>query len=432
MKNKILDTIEFDWQTAKWVRTPEMKRHSKSHIEKLKKSLIKNGIVSPFHIWVTGKKTYILDGHTRQRVMGELKEEGMKIPNLMPGNVIQCKNMVEAKELVLIYDSSYGKIVQSAFDIFVEDIKIEDIEDTVNIEGIKLDNNGFIEDEPPNKPKKAKSKTGDFYELEHDGVKHRVICGDSTDENTIKILMLGHKLDMVFTDPPYGVSIGDKNKLLDTVKKSGRITHNIENDTLSPDKLEELLVGAFVLIKKHSNSVCSYYVTAPQGGDLGMMMLGMMKKAGLPVRHIIIWVKNSQTFSFGRLDYEYKHEPIFYTWNKSHMFYGNGSAKSSVWNFDKENKCDIHPTMKPVKLVANAILNSTEKDMFVGDIFLGSGTTLIACQQTGRNCLGVELDPKYVDVIIQRWVNFTQCIKIKKNGKEIKWENISKKKNEKT
>lgn len=212
---------------------------------------------------------------------------------------------------------------------------------------------------------------------------------------------------MTFTDPPYGVAIGDKNKLLQSVQPSGRITENIENDNISVEELYDILVAAFTNLKDNSEDDASYYVCSPQGGGLGEMMMMMMKDSGLPVRHLLIWVKNAPTFSMGRLDYDYKHEPIMYTWGKSHNFYGNGTIKCSVWPFDKPRKCDLHPTMKPVALVAEAILNSSKKGDVVTDLFGGSGSTMMACEQTGRACRMMELDPHYCDVIIKRWEEFT-------------------------
>lgn len=212
---------------------------------------------------------------------------------------------------------------------------------------------------------------------------------------------------LVFTDPPYGVAIGDKNKFLNSVQESGRIIENIENDTLSADELYVLLLKAFTLLREHCDDSCSYYVTSPQGGEIGLMMMMMMKDAGLEVRHNLIWEKSSATFSMGRLDYDYKHEPIFYTWTKKHNFYGNGQCKNTVWQFPKPRKCDLHPTMKPVELVAECILNSSQQGDPVADIFGGSGTTLIACEQLNRKCYMMELDPHYCDVIIDRWEQLT-------------------------
>jgi DNA modification methylase len=137
-------------------------------------------------------------------------------------------------------------------------------------------------------------------------------------------------------------------------------------------------------------------------------MMMMMEKAGLPIRHILIWVKDRACFSFGRLDYEYQHEPILYTWNKKHNFYGLGQYRTSIWNIKKEMKCDLHPTMKPVDLVINAIMNSTLENQIVGDFFAGSGTSLIACEKTGRRARLVEKDPHYCDIIVQRYSDW--CI----------------------
>ena len=218
----------------------------------------------------------------------------------------------------------------------------------------------------------------------------------------------GQKADMVFTDPPYGVAIGDKNKALDEVGgKSGRCKENIAGDTLPEKELFELLKTAFINVRAVTAEDACYYVTSPQGGGLGMMMMMMMSEAGLPVRHVLIWRKDQPTFSIGRMDYDYQHEPILYTWTSSHHNFRKGKYRSSIWDFPKPRANRIHPTMKPVELVANAILDGTEPGMTVLDPFGGSGTTLIACEQTGRCCRMMELDPKYCDVIIRRWEALT-------------------------
>ena len=138
-----------------------------------------------------------------------------------------------------------------------------------------------------------------------------------------------------------------------------------------------------------------------------MMMMMMMKRAGWQVKHELMWEKNAPTFSMGRLDYDYQHEPICYGWNKSHVFYGNGDQQKSIWKYDKPRKCDLHPTMKPIELIANAIKNSSINGDIVMDLFGGSGSTLIACEQLKRRCYMCELDPRYVDVIVDRWEKFT-------------------------
>ena len=287
-----------------------------------------------------------------------------------------------------------------------------------------------VEDDVPDVEETTETKRGDIFILGD----HRLMCGDSTSEEDLKKLMAGERADMVFTDPPYGVSIGDKNKTLNSAQKSGRILENIANDTLPTEELYKVLVKAFANLKKNgAKESCSYYVTSPQGGELCMMM--MMKDAGLPVRHVLIWVKNAATFSLGRLDYDYRHEPIFYTWSKSHKFYGDYSTsviddtldinkmkkaelvelvrklmypnQDSVIYENKPLRNDLHPTMKPVKLVARFIHNNSKKGEAIVDIFGGSGSTLIACEQLKRKCYMMELDPKYCDVIVKRWENLT-------------------------
>ena len=181
---------------------------------------------------------------------------------------------------------------------------------------------------------------------------------------------------------------------------------NIEGDTLPEAELYKLLKAAFINTRNACTPEACYYVTSPQGGSSGLMMM-MMKDAGLPVRHVLIWRKNAPTFSVGRLDYDYQHEPIFYTWAQSHHNFRGGAFRSTVWDFPKPAHSRLHPTMKPVALVANAILDGTQPGMVVLDPFGGSGTTLIAAEQTGRRCCMLEIDPHYCDVIIRRWETFT-------------------------
>jgi DNA modification methylase len=417
MKNKIIKTELVNWKEIVPFQPDSIKKQTPEQKEKLKRSLLKNGFVSPLSVWQKGKKIYAIDCHMRLRALNELEAEGHKIPEKMTASFLKIKDEKEAKKYVLVFNSHYGKMKGDILGDWVSDLNIDDLNLEIDIPEINLDNilqKEIVEDEAPPIPEKPRSKLGDLYEIGQ----HRVLCGDS--QTDIDKALRGEKIDMVFTDPPYGVSIGDKHKLINKKTGSRSIEKDIKNDNIGLSELKEILVNVFKNIKLYSSNECTYYSTSLQGGDLMMMMM-MMKESGLQVRHVIIWVKNSPTFSLGRLDYDYKHEPILYTWNKSHKFYGNGEQKSSVWNYDKPLKNDLHPTMKPVKLIVNAILNSSLKDMIIFDPFLGSGSTLIACEQTNRKCYGIEIDPHYIDVIIQRWVNFTGIEKIKKNGKEIIW-----------
>ena len=258
------------------------------------------------------------------------------------------------------------------------------------------------DDVPDESQVETRCKRGDLWQLGE----HRLLCGDSTVPENVERLIGGIKADMIFTDPPYGVSIGAKNRMLNSFQKAGRNLTDIVDDNSSPDELKSILLPAFKNARALMSDDCTVFVTAPQGGDLGMMMM-MMQEAGLKIRHVLIWKKNAPTFSMNRLDYDYQHEPILLTWGKRHKFYGLGDHKTSVWEIDKPRKSAEHPTMKPVALVKNALLNnSTGKDN-VYDPFLGSGTTLIACEQLGRRCFGLEIEPRYCDVILARWEKFT-------------------------
>lgn len=254
----------------------------------------------------------------------------------------------------------------------------------------------------------VRCKRGDVWVLGD----HRLMCGDSISLDDVKKLMGGAKADLVFTDPPYGVAIGSKNEVLNSVQPSGRCTKNIENDTLSVEDLRGLIVGAMTNARISCAPDACYYVTLSHGGDLGMMMEEAMRDAGLPVRHILIWRKNTATFSLGHLDYDYQHESIFYTWTEKHHNYRKGDFRTTVWDYDRPRKCDLHPTMKPVELVANCMKDGTLLGDKVLDLFGGSGTTLIAAEQLGRKCFMMELDPHYCDVIIARWEKLTGKIAI--------------------
>lgn len=265
------------------------------------------------------------------------------------------------------------------------------------------------EDSAPPVPKKPITKSGDLWLLGS----HRLLCGDSSKAECVKRCLEGAKAACVFTDPPYGVSIGAKNKLLNAHpgengnKGSKRIESDIVDDDLTPAELEARLLPAFDLVRTVAMADdCTVLMTAPQGGELGMMMM-MMQKAGLKVRHVLIWKKNQPTFSMGRLDYDYQHEPILMTWGKRHKRILTGPYKTSVWEIDKPKSCPDHPTMKPVALYANAFLNHTDPGDFVYEPYSGSGTAIIAAEQLGRRACAIEIEPKYCDVAVARWEQLT-------------------------
>jgi DNA modification methylase len=235
------------------------------------------------------------------------------------------------------------------------------------------------EDAVPDVPEEPKTKLGDIYQLGN----HRLMCGDSTSIDAVEKLMDGQKADMVFTDPPYGVDY-----------------KGINND--SRDGLEDLLRGAFGNYFAMSKSGASIYCFH---SDRCADVFHRVFREFFHFSSMIIWAKNSLTLS--QTDYQSQHEPCLYGWmdNGTHSWHSD-RKQTSVWKFDKERVAG-HTTPKPVALVEKAISNSSKSGDIVIDLFGGSGSTLIAAEKIGRHSILMELDPKYCDVIIKRWEDFT-------------------------
>ena len=249
----------------------------------------------------------------------------------------------------------------------------------------------------------VRCKRGDVWQLGD----HRLMCGDSVDLEDVKRLMGGVEADMVFTDPPYGVSYTEKNEFLNSLGEGHRLTKAIENDSKPPQEMYDFWVQAFKNIYAVTKERMAYYITAPQGGDLLLLLLQAVRDSGFMLKHQLIWNKNNHVL--GRCDYNYKHEPIIYGWKigGTHSFVGGSKFKTSVWDIDKPLKNDLHPTMKPIELVAATLQDNSQEGMVVLDLFGGSGTTLIAAEETNRKAYLMEYDEHYCDVIIARWEKFT-------------------------
>ena len=263
---------------------------------------------------------------------------------------------------------------------------------------------GLIEDDEIPEVKESKVKRGDIWQLGE----HRVMCGDSTSSDDVAKLMNGEKADMVFTDPPYNVDF--KGQELSNTTKDGKkiLNHkgaNTKHETIKNDKLED---EEFILFMKEVlkniktyNKGAWYFTFCDLKLDLLLLPL---KEMGFIWKSIIIWNKNQATLS-GK-DYKSRYEPIVYG-SPNNSFYGERYKQEDVWEFQRTLKNDLHPTMKPIPLIENGIKNSSKLNMLVLDLFLGSGSTLIAAEKLNRKCYGMELDEKYCDVIINRWEQFT-------------------------
>jgi len=246
-----------------------------------------------------------------------------------------------------------------------------------------------IEDEVPEIPEEPKAKYGDIYSFGN----HRLMCGDSTIFNDIEKLMNGNLANLLLTDPPYNVNY-----------KSKSTNMKIKNDNQNEDSFYRFLYDSFSNVYSFLKDNASFYVWYASKEVVNFS--NSLKNAGFDVKQELIWNKNSLVMS--RCDYHYKHEPCLYGWkaSKKHNWYGD-RKQTTVVDFDKPLKNDLHPTMKPVGLFNYQIQNSSKPGDIILDIFAGSGTTLMACEQNNRKAFLMELDPKYIDVIINRWEKFT-------------------------
>ena len=248
------------------------------------------------------------------------------------------------------------------------------------------------DDDAPALPEQAITRPGDLWVLGE----HRVLCGDATALADVERVLEGRLADMTFTDPPYNVDYAN------TPKDKLRGKHRpILNDNLGGG-FEAFLLDActnVLAVTKGAVYVCM------SSSELHTLQRAFIT-AGGKWSTFVIWAK--QTFTLGRSDYQRQYEPILYGWLAGHDRYWCGARdQGDVWFFDKPVRNDLHPTMKPVALVERAIRNSSKSRDIVLDLFGGSGSTLIACEKTGRQARLIELDPKYVDVIILRWQEFS-------------------------
>jgi len=256
-------------------------------------------------------------------------------------------------------------------------------------------------DEVPEAPEQPITKPGDLWILGN----HRLLCGDSTNIQHVERLMDGKKADMVFTDPPYNIGFG--GTMSNTTKNGKLVPHvgmnakyeAIHNDKKSPEEFQDFIRSVLSAIQLNCSG--AYYISFGSG-NFHELLTPVASSIGY--KSIIIWVKNQSPMGGGA--YRRRYEPIIYG-NFSGDFYGTPYSEDDVWEFDRTNKNDLHPTMKPVDLVANALSHGSKTGGSVLDLFMGSGTTIIAAEKTRRSAYGMELDPAYCDVIVKRWEDFT-------------------------
>ena len=243
--------------------------------------------------------------------------------------------------------------------------------------------------------------------------RHRMVCGDSTLPENLALLMNGNKANLVVTDPPYNVSIVGRTKDALT----------IQNDDMEDGKFYDFLLSAFRAIVPHLAEGASAYIF--HADTEGLNFRRAFKEAGFHISGVCIWVKN--TMVLGRSPYQWQHEPVLYGWlpNGKHKWFSD-RKQTTVWKYDRPTQSKLHPTMKPLPLLAYPIKNSSAPNAIVLDTFGGSGSTLMACEQTDRICYTMELDPRYASVIVERFR--AACpnapISVLRDGQELPYEAV--------
>lgn len=372
------------------------KLHPADQVEHIANSIKMFGWTQPI---VVDSDNVVVIGHGRLMAAKELRLD--KVP------VVRRDDLTE--EQINACRLADNKTNESGWDFG----KMEEELAQLAIDGIDMGQFGFevgedfedhsqevVEDEAPEVQEEAVAKLGQIYQLG----RHRLMCGDSTDAEMVNNLMDGAKADMVFTDPPYGVSYEGGMQIEDGhIKSNGK--QQIKNDSLGYDELYAMLIKAFTCIKENTIDRAGLYVFYAHSRS--REFINAFYDSGLKQRSVLIWHKTSGGFGDFMAQYMNAYEPFIYGSNGDAVNLYGATNEKTVWDMDKEKKCDLHPTMKPIQLIARAIGNSSKIGDSVLDLFGGSGSTLIACEQTGRKCYMMELDPHYVDVIIKRWENLT-------------------------
>ena len=359
--------------------------------KKIKRSIVEFGYVAPV---IVNKDMTVIGGHQRLKVLKELGYTEIEC-------VIVHLDKTREKALNIALNKISGEWDNEKLEVLLQELKqteidmditgfdFDEIDDILqDIEGSKEDN--FDVEQALNEIEEPISKPGDVWLLG----RHRLMCGDSTTKENVIRLMDKKEADIVLTDPPYNVDyVGKTSEAL-----------KIKNDNMNDTEFYNFLLDSFRNLYEIAKPGASIYVF--HADSLGLIFRNAFISVGFKLAQCLIWLKN--TFVMGRQDYQWRHEPILYGWKEGNAHYFvNDRTQSTILEFDKPSRNAEHPTMKPIDLLVQLIKNSSKEDYIIADLFGGSGSTLIAAEQTNRICYMMELDPKYCDVIIKRWENLT-------------------------
>lgn len=404
--------------------------HSEEQVEKISRSIKEFGFINPVLI---DSNFGIIAGHGR--VLGAKKLGMEEVPCLFVEDLTD-----EQKRAYILADNKLALDAGWDDEILREEIKaLADLDFDVSLTGFELEDFDFnqtdIEFEEDNYdveeklPEIPKAKYGDIYQLGN----HRIMCGDSTSQEDIDKLLDGAVMDLCVTDPPYNVNYGSINE--SGYGKERDNGNKILNDNMDDESFYLFLNAFYTQMMRVLKPGGAYYIF--HADTEGYNFRKALMDAGGQVKQNLIWVKNALVL--GRQDYQWKHEPCLYGWKEGagHYFINDRTqttvfedkadldklskeelkdmikeiiedkTPTTIIHEDKPLKNDVHPTMKPIKLISRLVRNSSKPGENVIDFFGGSGSTLISCEHLGRNCYSIELDPKYVDVIIDRWETLT-------------------------
>jgi site-specific DNA-methyltransferase (adenine-specific) len=363
--------------------------HSEEQITQLISSIKEFGFTNPI---LLSPDNSIIAGHGRLQAVKRLGYEEV------PCIIISGLTKTQIKALI-IADNQLA--LNAGWDLEKLSVEVEGLQDEdFNIDILGF-NNDFIkdllkkdegltdQDAVPEAKLNAKSKLGDIWLLG----KHKLMCGDSTTQDVLK-LFKEQKADLYLTDPPYNVNYEGKTKDKLTIK----------NDKQDDETFKLFLTNAFTNAFNVLKLGASFYIW--HSDSEGLVFRKSLIDSGFKLRQTLIWAKNSMVM--GRQDYHWQHEPCLYGWKEgsSHSWYSD-RKQTTLLNFDRPTASKLHPTMKPVELMSYLVKNSSKQEDIIFDSFLGSGTTIISCEILQRICYGLEFDPIYCDVIIDRWQQFT-------------------------
>jgi DNA modification methylase len=372
-----IDDLDLDSRNAR--------KHDAKNLKAIADSLEQFGQRKPIVVW---GRTVVAGNGTMAaaRTLGWTEIQIVRVPDDWSADQVKAYALADNRSAELaswdeqVLASQLLELQQAEFDIELLgfELPVDELQEVV-------------EDEIPQQVE-PKSKLGDVWKLG----RHRLMCGDATDTATVQKLMAGNEAALIFTDPPYNLDFQGQR-----INAAANAKHDdIKNDNLSSLEFDDFITK--VLSNYAGMNAKAWYFFF---SDLTLdMLLTPMRQNGFSWKSILIWMKPFASMS--SKDYKSRYEPFVYGC-KSNSFYGQRYNDEDIWQFARVKTNDLHPTMKPLDLIAKALNNSSKTNDIVVDLFGGSGSTLIACEQTNRTCFMMELDPKYVDVIIARWEKLT-------------------------